>query len=494
MPRAAPHSQQGLNPEGSHPKPARAIAFYLPQYHRIPENDAWWGENFTEWTNVRRAAPLFEGHHQPRVPADLGYYDLTEAAVMERQAELARRHGIEGFCLYYYHFEESKKLLDMPLRRMLASGQPDFPFCLCWANETWSRLWDGDDHHILVEQKYRSQDLDAFARGVIPAFSDPRYIRVEGKPLLLIYRARSIPDTKAVVERWRHLWREEAGLEVHLCAALTRGEDRPGELGFDSAVEFPPYGCRGAIGKEQFPTHGVPNNFPGALTDYRLNVLLQLQQPSTADVPLYPTVTLEWDNTARRKVGMHVFLHFHLTSYYQWLSGAVTRSREQNGPDQSFVFINAWNEWAEGAYLEPDEKWGSSLLEMTSAALDGRSLEELWPTTILSESTKARLQREWLQDADAKTIPPLWPAFSDLQQAYAALQKEYGLAMGEIAKHQTLLAQKKAELQEVKDLKKQSDSAHKALQRQMATIKPPWPVRLWRRCRRPTPPASLPHD
>ena len=184
----------------------RTIAFYLPQFHRIPENDAWWGEGFTEWTNVRRAQPLFAGHAQPRVPGELGYYDLDDATVAERQAALARAYGVAGFCYYFYWFN-GRRLLERPLEAMLGRGTPDFPFCVCWANENWSRRWDGGDHGLLMEQRYDIDDSRRLFAAFLRLFADRRYLRVDGRPLLLVYKAQLIPELRAVTAMWREMAR-----------------------------------------------------------------------------------------------------------------------------------------------------------------------------------------------------------------------------------------------------------------------------------------------
>src|SRR5947207_4949510 len=218
----------------------RTIAFYLPQYHPIPENDAWWGKGFTEWTNVVKAKPLFRGHYQPHLPADLGFYDLRVAESREAQANLARQYGINGFCYYHYWFE-GRRLLERPFNEVLTSRNPDFPFCLCWANENWTRIWDGGDSEVLMEQTYSEQDDLAHIRWLSHAFGDPRYIRVDNRPLFIIYRAHKLPDIRKTTAVWREECRRLGVGEVLLCRVDTAADKLPpNEVGLDAAVEFQP--------------------------------------------------------------------------------------------------------------------------------------------------------------------------------------------------------------------------------------------------------------
>jgi hypothetical protein len=344
----------------------RLIAYYLPQFHRIPENDRWWGKGFTEWTNVRRAVPQFEGHAQPQVPAELGYYDLTDPAVMQQQAELARAHGIHGFCYYWYWFADGKRLLEKPLERLLAGGTPDFPFCLCWANENWSRRWDGGEHEVLMAQDHQLDNNLACLAAMAPYFRDSRYVRVDGKPLLLIYRAELIPDLAAQVLLWRQRLRDEGVGEVYLVCVQSFDEKNPVALGFDAACEFPPHQIKA------LPINGsVPGaeNFEGRLFDYRHVVLNKLGEARKPWRQLHGVMS-GWDNTPRRKSKGTAFLHGSPQWYGHWLQQAIERTERDHPPEERLVFINAWNEWAEGAYLEPDQHQGRALLEATRDALE----------------------------------------------------------------------------------------------------------------------------
>lgn len=348
---------------GPDPADVRLIAFYLPQFHAIPENDEWWGEGFTEWTNVRRAGPLFDGHEQPKVPSELGYYDLRDPEARERQAALARDHGIDAFAYYHYWFH-GKRLLERPFDEVLASGRPQLPFTLCWANESWSRRWDGSEDRILQGQAYSLADDRAHIRALLPALADPRAVRVGGKPLFIVYQGHVLPEPAATVETWR----EEvarAGLPgLHLLSVETgydEGWDNT-EFGFDGKVRFQPqFTVLRSAPRHRIETH------PGLhVFDYDRAVPVLDDLPDVS-YPTYETVFPAWDNTARRGPDGWVLQGSTPQAYEGWLQGAIRRARARP-PEQRIVFINAWNEWAEGAYLEPDERHGRAYLEATRAA------------------------------------------------------------------------------------------------------------------------------
>jgi hypothetical protein len=266
----------------------RALAFYLPQYHTIPENDAWWGRGFTEWTNVRRGVPQYRGHTQPHVPhPDLGYYDLDHAEVMEKQAALARAAGIEGFVFYYYWFD-GRRLLEKPLDRLLATGRPDFPFCFCWANENWTRTWDGTENDVLIGQRHSPESDARFIRDLLPAFRDRRYIRVDGRPLLLVYRPGILPDFAATAERWRQICREEGIGEIYLAGVRSFLDMTTEALGLDALVQFPPLLTEtpNLAGNPQLE---VPASFRGFIFDYRKLVDISLGHLAT-DRKLLPGI------------------------------------------------------------------------------------------------------------------------------------------------------------------------------------------------------------
>ena len=349
----------------------RAIALYLPQYHTIPENDEWWGEGFTEWTNVRRARPFYSGHYQPHIPhQDVGYYDLKDESVLERQAEMARAAGIEGFCFYYYWFN-GRRLLNMPTDRMLESGKPDFPYCFCWANENWTRTWDGGDKEILVEQEHTLESDERFILDLLPTFRDPRYIRIDGKPLLVVYRPGLFPDPQATVKRWRDVCHREGIGEIVLARMQMFDWELKGkETGFDTVIQFPPV-SRGFSPEINNSIKFVESDsFQGLVRDYRYTAS---NYPfEELGKSLWPGVAPSWDNTARRMERGTSWKNATPENYHIWLKTAVQRARETLPPQERFVFINAWNEWAEGCHLEPDEKHGYAWLNATKMALTAR--------------------------------------------------------------------------------------------------------------------------
>jgi hypothetical protein len=385
-------------PESSAPR-ARAIAFYLPQFHPIPENDAWWGKGFTEWTNVVTGRPRFPGHYQPHLPADLGFYDLRLQETRVAQAELARASGIEGFCYYHYWFQ-GKRLLNLPIDEVLASGGPDFPFCLCWANESWSRAWSGRDHDVLMQQGYDDDDDDAHIAWLCEVFRDPRYLRVDDRPLFLFYMPEKLPDATRLLERWRREAIARIGVDPYFCAVRTGFSTRDAAglraLGFDGVVEFEP-------NRRHFPAaknatgHAVSllqrllparwydalrnNRWLGERTlntivDYAAYVDERLSRPALDDTT-YPVVFPSWDNAVRRTSATIIENH-DAAQYRRWLDDAIARV-ESRHPDRRMVFLNAWNEWAEGCHLEPDQRHGLRFLEATQAALQPGALAQAGP-------------------------------------------------------------------------------------------------------------------
>jgi hypothetical protein len=352
---------------------ALALAFHLPQFHRVPENDAWWGAGFTEWTALARGQPRFEGHYQPRIPGELGFYDLSNPAALRAQAELARQAGIGAFVFYHYDFG-GRRLLQAPVDLLLATPDIDIGFCLMWANENWTRRWDGAEEEVLVAQDYapahEGQRLADFARH----FRDPRYLRLEGRPLLMVYRASLIPETAATMARWRRLFDERHGENPILVMAQTFDDVDPRPLGFDVAIEFPPHKL----------TRGLPQVFDaldvfdeGLEADvyaYDDVVAMSLAEPAT-DFPLIKTAVPSWDNDARRQGKGLTLVGATPHKFGRWLGELIARAAPVFGA--KIVAVNAWNEWSEGAYLEPDVYYGSACLNAAQRAIFARGPEPL---------------------------------------------------------------------------------------------------------------------
>jgi lipopolysaccharide biosynthesis protein len=341
----------------------KVIAFYLPQFHPFPENDQWWGKGFTEWTNVGKARPNYEGHHQPHHPIHLGYYDLRVPDVMEEQARLAKQYGIYGFNYYFYWFA-GKILMDTPLEAMLQNKKIDIPFCLTWANENWTRRWDGQENDVLIAQDHSDKDSLDFIRHLIRYFKDERYIRVDGKPVLMIYRASIIPNMAATAKLWRKEAQKHGIPDLYLVCAQSFGIRSPHEFGFDASAEFPPHTVQSTDIREQLNL--INPEFKGYVFSYDQVVEHAVRQEEP-DYKLFRTAMLSWDNTARKQDHSHIFHGFSLLRYKQWL-GALC-NQVYNNPkyalDEKIVFVNAWNEWAEGTHLEPDRKYGYGYLQST---------------------------------------------------------------------------------------------------------------------------------
>jgi len=349
----------------------KLIAFYLPQFHPIPENDTWWGAGFTEWRNVTTARPRFTGHRQPRLPGELGFYDLRLPETRAAQAELARAHGISAFCYYHYWFK-GRRLLERPFSEVLASGEPDFPFCLCWANEPWTRRWSDRDGEILMAQEYSEADDLAHARYLAQVFTDPRYVRVNGRPLLLVYRASALPNAERTAEVFREAALRAGAGEPFLCRVESDSWNERrlslSELGFDGAVEFAP----DWLGLGTPLRHGSllrRRRAPGAdrIFDYREVARRALAQAEPPD-GWFRCVTPGWDNSPRRESGAVILAGSTPEVYGAWLEELVRRAA-RSPVEEQLVFVNAWNEWAEGAFLEPDLELGRAYLEATRRAL-----------------------------------------------------------------------------------------------------------------------------
>jgi hypothetical protein len=347
---------------------ALILAFHLTQYHRIAENDAWWGEGFTEWTQLARGQPRFEGHYQPRIPGRLGFYDLADPAALRAQAALAKRAGIGGFVFYYYDFG-GRRLLEKPLELFLSQPDIDIGFCLMWANENWTRRWDGADDETLIAQRYDEADEARRAAELARHFRDPRYIRLDGRPLLMVYRAGLIPDAAAAVARWRRLFAESFGETPLFVMAQTFDDLDPRPLGFDAAVEFPPHKLTRGLPQIYEHLEIFDEDFEADAFAYDDLVAASLAEDPPA-FPLIKTAVPAWDNDARRQGQGLTLVGSTPRAYERWLDALIAQARPFLG--RRIVCVNAWNEWSEGAYLEPDVHYGHAYLNATARAAFGR--------------------------------------------------------------------------------------------------------------------------
>jgi len=361
----------------------RLIAFYLPQYHPIPENDEWWGKGFTEWTNVAKAKPLFKGHYQPHLPADLGFYDLRVPEVREQQAELAREAGIEGFCYWHYWFA-GKQLLERPFNEVLASGKPDFPFCLAWANETWTGIWHGAPGRILIEQTYPGEeDHIAHFNTLLPAFFDDRYIKVNQKPLFLIYSPLDLPNPSETLALWQELAVKSGLKGLHIVGVISN--NKQGFLSQDcgyggftiSNLSAPANEKTNIFLRVMFRLFGKKKtirwyqsilNKPYHVYDFE-KLVLDIVKTEKFPFEYYPCVFPSWDNTPRSGLNGYVGINDSPNLFKQQMVTAIQRVEDYD-EEHKMIFIKSWNEWAEGNYLEPDMRYGRGYLEAIREILE----------------------------------------------------------------------------------------------------------------------------
>jgi glycosyltransferase involved in cell wall biosynthesis len=366
--RPSPHFEEFDPLPETAPRRAKILAFYLPQFHAIPENDAWWGKGFTDWTNLLRAVPRFAGHLQPRAPRDLGFYNLADPATLRRQADMARRAGLHGFVFYHYWFN-GQRLLDQPITQLFADPSIDLPFCVMWANENFTRRWDGLERNILLSQEYRENDDANLIAGFTELFEDSRYIRIAGRPLLMLYRAALIPDAANRIRKWRALF-AAAGHDPVIIMAQSIGDHDPTPYGLDGAIEFPPHKISDEIGTINDRLTLFDPEFAAAVYDYTELAAASAAAPDP-DFPLIKTAAPGWDNEPRRE-GKGLALHGATPAAYQtWLESLIARAAKTPFLGEPLIAVNAWNEWAEGAFLEPDIHFGAAFLNATARAVSG---------------------------------------------------------------------------------------------------------------------------
>ncbi|MBQ6253499.1 MAG: glycoside hydrolase family 99-like domain-containing protein [Bacteroidales bacterium] len=354
---------------------ARVIAFYLPQFHSIPENDEWWGKGFTEWTNVRSAKPLFRGHVQPKIPGELGYYNLLDPEIRERQADLARYAGIEGFCYWHYWFGNGKQLLEKPFDEVLSTGKPDYPFCLGWANHTWSRkTWtkfSKNQNSILIEQEYPGdEDIIAHFNKVLPAFKDPRYITVDSKPLFLIWDPMHLKDQEHFITMWNELAKQNGLSGIHfvgLKGGPIKGWDSPLSVGFDAVCweNFWMAEYRTSFIKSRiFPRLQQYFNTPFLLKKYQYKDLIKHYFTDIDSIEnVYPTILPNYDRSPRG--GKKAVIYYGSTpELFQDHVSQALKVIENKNDEHKILFLRSWNEWGEGNYIEPDEEFGRGYLDV----------------------------------------------------------------------------------------------------------------------------------
>ena len=347
--------------------PVRLIAYYLPQFYPIPENDTWWGKGFTEWRNVTKAIPRYSGHLQPRLPERLGFYDLRLKDILVQQAAIAKQYGIFGFCFHYYWFN-GKKLLDHPINTILSDPSIDLPFCICWANENWTRTWSGQERNVLMAQTYSDAGDVAFAEDIKPLVMDPRYIKVNGRPLIMLYRPQHLPDVAATIARWRECFARFGLPDPYVIMPQAYGTEDPRPFGIDAAAGFPPHRVGFELPNLRAEQELFDPRFLGRVCDYDTMAAAAVAL-DPQDYKLFPGVCPSWDNEARRPGRGVGFKGATPAKFGQWLTSAGRRAMLQPEPDERIVFINAWNEWAEGAYLEPDCHHGYAFLGEAARAL-----------------------------------------------------------------------------------------------------------------------------
>jgi len=370
----------------------KLIAMYFPQLHAIPENDAWWGKGFTDWENVKSASPQYEGHYQPRVPLNNNYYDQSRLDTLRWQIDIAKQYGVYGFCHYHYWFD-GKQLLETPTNLIMDNKDIDFPFCLSWANETWSRRWDGRDHHVLIQQTHPpiKESWKKHYNYLIKAWTDPRAIRVDDKPVFVIYRPQRIDKINDMLAYWRELARKD-GLPG-LYFIFQKQYELPSRTclnAFDALFQFQPFEAinspmydkasikhshlfkllRSLPERYQDMLRGLKSKFVKELTfhdyDAAWQQIVEIRQDQ--ELTTFPGAYVDWDNASRYKQRATIFRGASVESFSKWFAKLVAEMPKRGLPE-NFIFLNAWNEWSEGAYLEPDERYGYQYLEAVKKVL-----------------------------------------------------------------------------------------------------------------------------
>lgn len=375
----------------------RVIALYLPQFHPIPENDEWWGKGFTEWTNVKKAKPLCKGHVQPRVPADLGYYDLRDPETRERQAELAREAGIEGFCYYHYWFGNGRQLLERPFNEVLVSGKPDFPFCLCWANHDWTnKSWKKGNTQktgsMIMQMQYSEEDHINHFYNILPAFRDKRYITVDGKPLFAVWAPRNIPNGKRFVELWQNLAKQNGLPGIHFVGYTANANKKlPNgklslyetnkasafyqsvlDIGYDAVISSGLTRAQSIIQGRLGLAWNIltyKTRIPSSsYLDYS-KVMRHYYVDEDAWENVYPTLLPQWDRTPRAGSKTEFLINSSPGKFQSTIEEALSYLKDKTS-EHRILFLKAWNEWGEGNYVEPDQQFGHGWLDAIKNAIN----------------------------------------------------------------------------------------------------------------------------
>ncbi len=379
--KPAPEYEEPLPLPPSAIRQVKLLAYYLPQFHAFRENDSWWGTGFTEWTNLMRGVPRFKGHYQPRVPRDLGFYRLDSNEPFRDQVKMAKAGGVHGFVFYYYWFN-GRRLMEKPVWRFLDDKTIDMPFALMWANENWTRRWDGAESEVLISQDYRPDDDAKMAAEFAKHFADSRYIRIQGRPLLMIYRPGLIPDSKKTIQRWRDIFRTEFNEDPIMVMAQAFDDNDPAAHGLDGGIEFPPHKLTRHMQSIHASLDYLDPDFSGRVYNYDDVVNVSLSEPP-ADFPLIRTAVPSWDNDARRQGTGLTIMGSTPAKYEAWLTQLIRAARDKPFFGEAFVCVNAWNEWCEGAYLEPDLHYGAAYLNATGRAVCGLSRTVSAPRLLL---------------------------------------------------------------------------------------------------------------
>jgi lipopolysaccharide biosynthesis protein len=377
-------------------KPVKLIAMYFPQLHAIPENDAWWGEGFTDWDNVKTGIPQYHDHYQPRIPLNKNYYDQSKIETLRWQIDLAKKYGVYGFCHYHYWFD-GKQLLETPTNLIMQNKDIDFPFCLSWANETWSKRWDGRDHHVLIRQTHppTKESWKRHYDYLIKAWTDPRAIKVDGKPVFVIYRPQYIDKIDEMLFYWRELAQKDGLLGLYFI--FQKQYELPNSSclnSFDATFQFQPLEAVNSVAFDQSSkqhsllfklVRNLPERYQDMLRGFRAKFIKEMtfydydaawekivEIRPDQKLTTFPGAYVDWDNASRYKKRATIFRGASPERFCKWL-GKLIKSMPQRNLPENFIFLNAWNEWSEAAYLEPDERYGYQYLEAVESALSNKA-------------------------------------------------------------------------------------------------------------------------